>query len=128
MFKMERSKSHLNLSYNNDRSTGGTNKGQLDDKNCKNGSTDSLNRKNSSLPSRSLTPNFNRELTFSQKLVKFEFWHQKVLLVGAFSLKEKSPTLTVSSFLVGAFSLKEKSPTLTVSSFFFVFFQLTISL
>ena len=32
-------------------------------------------------------------------------------------------------FLVGAFSLKEKSPTLTVSSFFFLFFfQLTISL
>ena len=35
-------------------------------------------------------------------------------------------------FLVGAFSLKEKSPTLTVSSFFFFFFfcffQLTISL
>ena len=30
-------------------------------------------------------------------------------------------------FLVGAFSLKEKSPTLTVSSFF-CFFQLTISL
>ena len=28
----------------------------------------------------------------------------------------------VESFLVGAFSLKEKSPTLTVSSFFFVFF------
>ena len=27
------------------------------------------------------------------------------------------------SFLVGAFSLKEKSPTLTVSSFFFLFFS-----
>ena len=47
---------------------------------------------------------------------------QMMFLVGAFSLKEKSPTLTVSSFfLVGAFSLKEKSPTLTVSSFFFFF-------
>ena len=33
-----------------------------------------------------------------------------------------------ASFLVGAFSLKEKSPTLTVSSFFCFFFQLTISL
>ena len=44
-------------------------------------------------------------------------------LVGAFSLKEKSPAITVGSFLVGAFSLKEKSPTLTVSSFFFVFFS-----
>ena len=32
-----------------------------------------------------------------------------------------------NSFLVGAFSLKEKSPALTVSSFF-LFFQLTISL
>ena len=47
-------------------------------------------------------------------------------LVGAFSLKEKSPAITVGSFLVGAFSLKEKSPTITVSIFFL--FQLTISL
>ena len=36
--------------------------------------------------------------------------------------------LSRDSFLVGAFSLKEKSPTLTVSSFFLFFFQLTISL
>ena len=40
--------------------------------------------------------------------------------VRAFSLKEKSPTITVVSFLVGAFSFKEKSPTITVASFFFV--------
>ena len=43
-------------------------------------------------------------------------------LVGAFSFKEKSPTITVASFfffLVGTFSFKEKSPTITVASFFF---------
>ena len=44
-------------------------------------------------------------------------------LVGAFSFKEKSPTITVASFfLVGAFSFKEKSPTITVASFFSFFF------
>ena len=42
-----------------------------------------------------------------------------VLLVGAFSLKKKNPTITVGSFLVGAFSLKEKCPTITVGSFLF---------
>ena len=38
-----------------------------------------------------------------------------------------SQQILLFTFLVGAFSLKEKSPTLTVSSFF-CFFQLTISL
>ena len=83
--------------------------------------------------------------------------HKDYFLVGAFSFKEKSPTITVASFfrqtteliayaplftetdkttqaksdsnprliyshkdyfLVGAFSFKEKSPTITVASFF----------
>ena len=39
------------------------------------------------------------------------------LLVGAFSLKEKSPTITVGSFLVGTFPLTEKCPTITVTVF-----------
>ena len=46
--------------------------------------------------------------------------------VEAVSTRDAINTATV--FLVGAFSLKEKSPTLTVSSFFLFFFQLTISL
>ena len=41
---------------------------------------------------------------------------------------EKSPTLTVASFIVGAFSFKEKSPTITVASFFFFFFRQTTDL
>ena len=46
-----------------------------------------------------------------------------IFLVGAFSLKEINPTITMGSFLVGAFSLKEKSPTLTVGNFLKNFFS-----
>ena len=48
-----------------------------------------------------------------------------LFLVGAVSLKETSPTITVGRVLVDAISLKEKSPTITVGSFFLS--QLTIS-
>ena len=44
-----------------------------------------------------------------------------VFLVGAFSLKKKSPTNTVGSFFSRRFS-SEKCPTITVASFFFFFF------
>ena len=44
-------------------------------------------------------------------------------LVGAFSLREKSPTTTVGSFLVGAFPLREKCPTIAVTVFFSSFYN-----
>ena len=44
---------------------------------------------------------------------------KKAFLVGAFPLRKKAQLLQwVVFLLVGAFSLKEKSPTITVGSFF----------
>ena len=51
-----------------------------------------------------------------------------LFLVGAFSLTEKSPTITVGSFFHFFFSRRfssEKSPTITVTSFFPFFRQTT---
>ena len=49
---------------------------------------------------------------------------EDIIFSRRISIKGKMPDYSSDCFLVGAFSLKEKSPTLTVSSFF----QLTISL
>ena len=54
----------------------------------------------------------SKQTNISVKLTKFSV----AFLVGAFSLKEKSPTITVGSFFSRRFS-REKCPTLTVASF-----------
>ena len=66
---------------------------------------------------------------FKTKHIYNHFWESEkfsntyaivffLFLVGAF-LEKSARLLQWLVFLVGAFSLKEKSPTLTVSSFFF---------
>ena len=49
-----------------------------------------------------------------------DFRRSRLVFIRRFSLKGKMPDYSSDSFLVGAFSLEEKSPTLTVSSFFSV--------
>ena len=49
-----------------------------------------------------------------------------LFLVGAFSLKEKSPTITVGSFYFSRRFSREKCPTLTVASFFSSDYNLTL--
>ena len=54
----------------------------------------------------SLEKNFNSNDTWNKTHVPLGL---NVFLVAAFSLKEKSPTITVGSFLVGAFPLRKKA-------------------
>ena len=54
----------------------------------------------------------------------WDFWTRLKIILLKFSLNQQSEVYDVEStsflFLVGAFSFKEKSPTITVASFFFV--------